>query len=271
MPGKLEIFKAVKYGMIAGGETIADKFIIARDAGFDGVEMDSPNGFDTEEVLKARDAAGIAIPGVVDSVHWRDTLGHPDAEVRARGLEGLLTALRDAHDYGATTVLLVPAVVNAQISYADAYQRSQAEVRKALPVAHELGVKIAFENVWNNFLLSPLEAARYVDEFDSPMVGWFFDIGNIINYGWPAQWIEILGPRILKLDIKDFSRSKRDNEGLWKGFGVPIGEGDADWPQVRAALKKIGYAGWASAEVGGGDAARLREITQRMNTVLDIG
>ena len=218
MASRLQIKKALKYGMIGEGEgaTIAEKFATAKAAGFDGVEMDSPSDLDADEILAARDASGLAIPGVVDSAHWRDTLSHPEAEVRARGLAALETALRDAATFGATTVLLVPAVVNEQVSYADAYARSQAEIRKALPLAEEVGVKIAIENVWNGFLLSPLEAARYIDEFESDHIGWYFDIGNIVNYGWPHHWIEALGQRILKLDIKDFSRTKRDEEGLWK-------------------------------------------------------
>lgn len=272
MASRLQIKKALKYGMIGGGEgaTIAEKFAVAKAAGFDGVEMDSPSDLDADEILAARDASGLTIPGVVDSAHWRDTLSHPDEAVRARGRGALETALRDAATFGASTVLLVPAVVNEQVSYADAYARSQAEIRKALPLAEELGVRIAIENVWNGFLLSPLEAARYIDEFESDHIGWYFDIGNIVNYGWPHHWIEALGPRILKLDIKDFSRKKRDDEGLWEGFGVEIGEGDAGWPQVRRALAEIGFSGWAAAEVRGGDAARLADIARRMDTVLEI-
>ena len=143
--------------------------------------------------------------------------------------------LRDGKRYGASSVLLVPAVVNKEVSYDDAYKRSQAEIRKAIPLAEELGVKIAIENVWNHFLLSPLEAARYVDEFNSPAVGWHFDVGNILNYGWPEQWIRILGPRIQKLHIKEFSRKKRDSQGLWKGFDVKLLEGDNNWPAVMKA------------------------------------
>ncbi|MCA9311525.1 MAG: sugar phosphate isomerase/epimerase, partial [Phycisphaerales bacterium] len=127
---------------------------------------------------------------------------------------------------------------------------------------------IAFENVWNNFLLSPLEAARYIDEFESANIGWYFDVGNIINYGWPEQWIRILGHRIGKLDIKEFSRSKRNDEGLWKGFSVNLLEGDCGWDRVMAALRDINYRGWATAEVGGGDEARLRDIAERMDRIL---
>ncbi len=265
--GRRDVRKALKIGMIGVGGSLEERFRAAKRLGFDGVELDSPNQLALEEVLAARDAAGIEIPGVVDSVHWRDTLGDPSAEVRARGVAALETALHDAHAYGASTVLLVPAVVNKTIAYDQAYVRSQAELRRVLPLAHELGVKIAIENVWNQFLLSPLEAARYVDELESDHVGWFFDVGNVVNYGWPEQWVRILGPRILKLDFKEFSRKKRDDEGLWKGF-CALGEGDCDWPAVMAALDEVGYTGWASAEVGGGGEERLAEISAWMDGIL---
>jgi hexulose-6-phosphate isomerase len=261
--------KALKIGMIAQGATLTEKFQIAGNAGFEGVELDSPGPYTADDVRAAIDATGVIVPGVVDSVHWSDTLSHPDPAVRARGVAGLETALRDCKGFGGTSVLLVPAVVSKEVSYADAYDRSQAEVRKVLPLARELDIRIAFENVWNNFLLSPLEAARYVDAFDSPLVGWHFDIGNIVNYGWPEHWIRTLGPRIFKLDVKEYSRKKRNDEGLWKGFDVEIGEGDCGWPEVRRALDDIGYRGWAAAEVGGGDLARLTDVARRMERVLN--
>lgn len=264
----VSIKKAVKLGMVDEPISLVEKFNLLKELGFDGVELSSPNDFDTAEVVAARDESGLPIHGVVDSVHWQKTLGDPDPAVRAEGLEGLQTALQDAHDYGASTVLLVPAVVNAEISYADAYSRSQAEVRKALPMAEDLGVKIAFENVWNKFLLSPLEFARYIDEFESEMVGAYFDVGNIVTYGWPEHWIRTLGDRILKLDIKEYSREKRDEEGPYAGFRVEIGEGDCNWPVVMEALDEIGYSGWATAEVPGGDTERLRDIARRMDEAL---
>ena len=265
-PGAIK--KAVKFGMIEEDISILEKFKLLQSLGFDGVEMDSPNDLDQGEVIAARDETGLPIHGVVDSVHWRKTLSDNDPAVRAEGLDGLKTALDDAHAYGASTVLLVPAVVNKDVSYADAYARSQAEIRKVLPMAEDLGVKIAIENVWNMFLLSPLECARYVDEFESEWIGWYFDVGNIVNYGWPEHWIRILGPRILKLDIKEYSREKRDAEGPYAGFRVPLGEGDCDWPAVNQALADIGYEGWATAEIPGGDTARLRDIAERMDRIL---
>jgi len=264
----VKLKKALKYGMIATGSTVLEKFQIARDAGFEGVEIDAPGGPPVDEVLAAKEQTGLDVPGVVDSIHWGKTLGDPNAEVRQAGLDGLLSAIQTCHDYGGGSVLLVPAVVNGNIPYDKAYERSQIEIHKAIPKAAELGVKISFENVWNNFLLSPLEAARYVDDFESPVVGWHFDIGNIINYGWPEQWIAILGHRINRLDVKGYSRKKRNEEGLWKGFGVEIGDGDTNWPAVNAALREIGYDGWIAAEVGGGDARRLADIAQRMDKVL---
>ena len=264
----VQIKKAVKLGMVDEPISLAEKFKLLKDLGFDGVELNSPNDFDRDEVLRARDAAELPIHGVVDSVHWDKTLGDPDEAVRAEGLDGLKAAFADAEAYGATTVLLVPAVVNEKISYAEAYDRSQAEIRKALPLAEEHGVKIALENVWNQFLLSPLEFARYIDEFESEWIGAYFDVGNIVNYGWPEQWVRTLGPRILKLDIKEFSREKRNEEGLWEGFKVEIGEGSVDWEAVVAALADVGYSGWATAEVPGGDRERLENIAERMDRVL---
>lgn len=259
--------KAVKYGMIQVGSSVLDKFKAAKEAGFDGIEMDSPNKLNADEVLQARDATGVTIPGVVDSVHWQKTLSDANPAVRAEGLEGLKTALRDCKTYGGTTVLLVPAVVNKQVAYADAYTRSQEEIRKVLPLCEQLGIKIALENVWNQFLLSPVEAVRYIDEFNSPWIGMHFDVGNIVNYGWPEHWIRALNKRILKLDIKEFSRSKRDKEGLWKGFGVELLEGDCDWPAVMAALDEIGYRGWGCLEVPGGDLNRLKFLSERLDRI----
>lgn len=269
-PPRRDIKKAVKLGMVAGDLSLEEKFRLLKELGFDGVEIDSPSDLDLDEVAAARDKSGLAVPGVVDSAHWRRPFSDPDAGVRAEGCAALETALRAAERVGASTVLVVPAVVSAAVPYDAAYTRSQAEIRQLLPLAQELGVKIAFENVWNHFLLSPLEAARYVDEFESDCVGWYFDVGNVVNTGWPEQWIRILGRRILKLDVKEFSRKKRDDEGLWRGFDVEIGEGDCGWPAVMAALDEIGFQGWATAEVGGGNRARLEDIAARMDRVLAL-
>jgi hexulose-6-phosphate isomerase len=265
-PGRT-IKKAIMWATVGVKGSVLEKMKAIKEAGFEGTEMMSH--MDQDEVLRARDETGLIIPSVCGRDHWGKPLSDPDPKVRAEGLEGLKQTLRDAKRYGASSVLLVPAVVNKQIAYNDAYTRSQAEIRKALPLAEELGVKIACENVWNHFLLSPLEAARYVDEFNSPAIGWHFDVGNVINYGWPEQWIRILGTRIQKFHIKEFSRKKRDNEGLWKGFDVKLLEGDNDWPAVMKAVDGIGYHGWVMTEQGGGDSPEgLKDLRERLEKIL---
>lgn len=264
------IKKAVKFGMVAGSASLLEKFKLLKELGYDGVEMDSPSNLSRDEVLRARDESQLPIHGVVDSAHWRDTLSHQDPQIRAKGVAALRTAIDDSRAFGGTTVLLVPAVVNAKVSYAEAYERSQAELRQVLPYAAEQGIKICLENVWNNFLLSPLETARYIDELASPALGAYFDVGNVVNYGWPEHWIRTLGKRIIKLDIKEYSRKRRDKEGPYKGFDVEIGDGDCNWPAVMQALADIDYRGWGTAEVPGGDRERLADIAQRMDAVLTM-
>lgn len=263
---KRSLKKGIMYGTIGVSGSVLDKFKAVKEAGFDGVEPNSH--MNQDEVLKACEATGLQTPSVCCSTHWGQPVTDPDPAIRAKGVEGLKQALRDAHRYGATSVLFVPAVVNKKVSYADAYERSQTEIRKALPLAEELKVKIAIENVWNQFLLSPLEAARYVDEFNSAWVGWHFDVGNIITYGWPEQWIRILNKRIAKLHIKEFSRNKAQKEGLWKGFDVEFLKGDDDWPAVMKALDEIGYTGWGISEQPGADSlAGLKKLSGEMDRI----
>ena len=261
------IEKAIMWGTVGFKGSIIEKMKAIKEAGFAGVEMMSH--MNADEVLKARDEAGLEIPSVCGAQHWAKPLTDPDPKIRAEGLAALKQCLRDAKRYGATSVLLVPGVVNKEVSYADAWQRAQAEIRKAVPLAEELGVKIAIENVWNNFLLSPLEAARFVDEFKSPAVGWHFDVGNVINTGWPEQWIRVLGKRIQKLHIKEFSRTKADKEGKWAGFNVPLLEGENNWPTVLRALDDVGYHGWAITEQGGGGTLDgLKDLATRLGKIL---
>ena len=264
-----KIKKSLKWGMVDLPGSLVDKFKVLKEIGFDGVELDSPTKLDVSEVLKARDASGLVINGTVYANHWSRPLSDPDPAVRAASTESLKTALRETKLLGGTSVLLVPAVVSKAVSYDDAYRRSQEQIRQAIPVAEETGVRIALENVWNNFLESPLEAARYIDEFGTPAVCAHFDVGNVLRYGWPEQWIRILGPRIFKLDIKEYSLKKMADEGVYKGFNVPIGEGDCDWPAVMKALREIGYtSGWGAAEVPGGGRDQLADISRRMDRVL---
>jgi L-ribulose-5-phosphate 3-epimerase len=286
-PGRASVVrKALKFGMIKEGESITDKLMIARDSGFEGVEFDAPGNTPIDEILAAKEKAGVEIPGVVCSTHWSKPLSHPDERVRLEGRHGLEQAILTCRDLGGSQVLLVPAVVNGQVSYAEAYERSTTQLRRVInTVAAEAGVAIALENVWNNFLLSPIEASRYLDDvlprqlngmIDTPLgwaqkLGWYFDVGNIWAYGWPAHWLEVLGPQaVLRLDIKGYSRAKADKEGKWAGFGVEIGDGDVPWDSVRDWIETTNWSGWATAEVGGGDRTRLADISARMDRVLGL-
>ncbi|MDQ2947651.1 MAG: sugar phosphate isomerase/epimerase [Acidobacteriota bacterium] len=263
---KRNLRKAIMYETVKTGSTVLEKFQAVKAAGFEGIEPSSH--MDQAEVLSALKASGLSAASVCCSTHWKKPLTDPDPAVREEGLRGLQQALRDAKAYGASSVLLVAGVVKKNVSYDDAYKRSQAEIRKALPLAEQLGVKIAVENVWNQFLLSPLEAARYIDEFSSPAIGWHFDVGNVINYGWPEQWIHILGKRIQKLHIKEYSRAKRDKTGPSSGFNVKYLEGDNDWPTVMKALDDVGYTGWGIAEQPGGNSPEgLKELSDGMDRI----
>ena len=172
------------------------------------------------------------------------------------------TSLRNAALWGADVVLLVPAVVDAATSYGDAWTRSQRVIReRLLPVAGALNVVIAVEEVWNKFLLSPLEFARYVDEFDSPRLKAYFDVGNVVFYGFPQDWIRVLGSRIVKIHLKDFQLDRGNGRFSWKN----LGEGDIDWTAVRRALADVGYAGYVTTEVAAGDASYLKDLARRVD------
>jgi L-ribulose-5-phosphate 3-epimerase len=262
-----DLHKAIMYETIGLKGTVMEKFQAVKAAGFEGIE---PMSHMTQsEVLEAFAATGLKPASCCCATHWKNPLSDADPAVRQAGLDGLLQALRDAKAYGASSVLLVPGVVNKKTSPDDAWKRSQTEIRKALPVARDLGVKIAIENVWNQFILTPLEAARYVDELESPSVGWHFDVGNSVTYGFPEQWIRILNKRIVKLHIKEYSRAIRDKQGPSAGFKVAFMAGDDDWPAVMAAIDEVGYTGWGIAEQPGGDTLEgLKTLTAGMDQIL---
>lgn len=265
--GGRNIRKAVMYETISMKGTVLEKLQALKTAGFAGVEPMSH--MSQSEVLDALKATGLSAASCCCSTHWKYPVTDPSASVRATGRKGLEQALHDAKAYGATSVLFVPAVVNQQVAYDVAYKRSQEEIRKVLPVAHELGVKIAIENVWNHFIMTPLEAARYIDEFESDAIGWHFDVGNVIAFGWPEQWIHILGKRIQKLHIKEYSREIANKTGPSSGFDVKYLEGDDNWPAVMKALDDVRYAGgWGIAEQPGADSPEgLKDLSERMDRI----
>ena len=267
---KPDLKKSLVFGMINEDLSMLDKFKLVKDLGFDGVELNSPNDFNTREILEAKEKSGIELPTVINKDHWSKPLSDPDPAVRAACIESVAISLQDIKDYGGDTVLVVPGVVNDKVSYEQAYIQSQASIRELIPIAEKTGMQIALENVWNNFILSPMEAKRYIDEINHPLIGWYFDIGNILRYGWPEHWIETLQSRIMKLHMKEYSRDIMFNEGVRKGFGVELLEGDNNWPVVMKAINNIDYKGeWITAEVKGGDRERLLDVSQRMDRIIN--
>jgi L-ribulose-5-phosphate 3-epimerase len=263
LPVERSLKKGIMWGNIGVGKTIMEKFQAAKDAGFDGVEVMSH--LDRNEVLKARDATGLPVPSVCDAMHWKFSLSDPDPAVREQGLAALKISLEDAAAYGADTVLLVPGRVSETVSYDECWNRVVQELNKVIPMATKLNVKIALENVWNNFLLSPMEAASFVDQFKSHYIGFYFDCGNVLVYGWPEQWIKILGKRIAKVHIKEFSRKIADKQGKGAGFGVKLQEGDINWSAVMKSFDDIGYSGWTTVEQPGGDTPEgLKDLCVRL-------
>lgn len=245
--------KAVIWNMFQSDQSVADKFKTLKALGFDGIEARVGDRVDPAEMRAGAEAAGVAIHSVM--------LGSVD------NING---AVDLAKTLGAGAVLLVAGRVNESMPYKENYERTQAIIRESIPHAEAQEIYLLVENVWNNFLLSPLEMARYIDELDSPWVAAYFDVGNVVRFGYPEHWIPVLGERIKRVHIKEYSRDKQLNEGLWKGFEVEMGEGSIDWPAVRQSLIDIDYRGWITAEVGGGGEARMRDISERMDQVLAL-
>src|SRR5215510_8075376 len=227
---------AFKYNMIKINGSVEDKLNLAKTLGMEGVEVDSPSTFNKDELQAASKKTGIKIHGVIDSVHWRDTLSDPDEAIRAKGLAALRGAIEDAAFFESDTVLLVPGVVKDSVTYEQCYERSQAEIKKVLPLAAERKIKICIETVGNNFITKPEQMISFVNDLHSPWAGAYFDCSNMIKYGVPpSEWIRRIGKRLVKFDFKGYSKAKMGQ--------VPIGEGDEDWPEILKALGEISYDG----------------------------
>lgn len=263
------IYKTLKIGMTSGVQgTLLDKFKAAKEAGFQGIEMDSP-GMNVEETKRAIQESGLPVDGTVCSTHWKVTHTNQDEKVRALALVDLQTAIRDTDAVGGKTVLLV-AGHGKDGTKEEIWKRAVDNIRMALPLAAQLGISIVIENVWNHFMYdhdgdhtqTAAEYVRFVDELNSPWVGMQFDIGNHWKYGSMGDWIRQLGKRIYKLDLKGYSRA----QSKW----TDIGEDDIDWLDVRKALLEINYFGWAAAEVSGGDLARLKKISTQIDGVFKL-
>lgn len=267
---RLPIRKGILLGMLPRQMSMLERFQLAKECGFQSVEGQTmASAQDAEAVKAASEATGLPVHSVMNSDHWRYPLSSSNPADVEKSLEGMRTSMRNAKLWGAETVLLVPAVVNAEVGYQQAWDRSVAAIRKLLPLAEEFKVVIAIENVWNKFLLSPIEFAHYVDHFKSPYVKAYFDVGNIWLYGYSHDWIRTLGPRIVKVHFKDFSFRQDPTIKKRVVEFVPLREGDLDWKAIHKALADIGYRGDATVELPGGGAEHLKEISRRVDLILE--
>jgi L-ribulose-5-phosphate 3-epimerase len=264
--GSATIHKSTLISMLPKELSYADRFALARASGFEAVEMQTISKDDeAAEIKEAAKKTGLRIHSVMNMDHWRLPLSSSDPQTVAGSVKGMETSIKNAALWGADTVLLVPAVVDANTSYRDAWTRSQQVIReRLLPMAGDMKIIIAVEEVWNKFLLSPIEFAKYVDDFGSPWLRAYFDVGNVVLYAFPQDWIRTLGPRIAKIHLKDFNFDRRNGKFAWKN----LGEGDINWPEVRRALAEIKYNGYVTTELDGGDAAYLKDVSARVDRFL---
>lgn len=261
---RLPIRKAVLLSMLPKSMPIADRFQLAKDCGFEAMECGTEDSQAVaEEIKAASEKAKLPIHSVMNRDHWQYPLSSPDPAVVEKSMKGMETSIANAKLWGAETVLLVPAVVNPQVTYKQAWDRSVTQIKKLIPVAAKAKIIIAVEEVWNKFLLSPLEFATYVDSFKSPWVKAYFDVGNVVLYGYPQDWIRTLGPRIAKVHLKDFKFAKRQAEF------VNLRDGEINWKEIYAALHEIGYKGTATVELSGGDEAYLKDVSKRVDLILE--
>ena len=278
---KRNLRKAIMWNTIGFKGSVLEKCRAMKEAGFEGVE---PQGaMNREEVLAALKETGLQAASVCDHIHWLKPLSAPDEATRQLGLDGLLISLEDAKAYGASSVLLVPGIVAGAnrpgVPFQECWDRSITEIRKAIPTAQKLGVKIAIENVGNNFINTPEQAVDYLKAINSEWVGFHFDIGNHGRQSPPENWIRALGKQILKIHIKEFSATPppaADPNAKTKNPGrdrPKLLDGDNNWAAIMAALDSIGYSGWAISEQPGPQAATVaeaRDLAGRMDKIFAL-
>jgi hexulose-6-phosphate isomerase len=262
--------KAIMHSTIGVKGSVLEKYRVMKEAGFEGVEP--MGGMKQEEVLAALKETGLQAASVCCHTHWTHPLSAPDEATRKIGFDGFVQSLQDAKAYGANCVLLVPGVARDGVTYKECFDRSIVEIKKAIPVARDLGVKIAIENVGNNFIMSPEQAIEYLDAINSEQVGFYFDIGNAGRVGPAEKWINLLGKRIVRIHVKDFS-AKPPAPGASRGSRPKLLDGDTNWPAVMKALDQAGYSGWGISEQPGEQAADLasaRDLAQRMDKIFAL-
>jgi len=248
-----KIRKSLKWSMVQDRSASMGKTLAKiKSLGYEGIEPRFREAEDVDAWKKARDESGLIIDGLV-----------------AVPFDQLREGVDRIKELGGSSLLLVVRY-DEKKPYKDNWQETQSAIKEAAPYAEKQGIQFLIENVWASFLISPLDMKTYVDEINSPAVGVHFDIGNVIRWGVAEHWIEVLGSRIKKLDLKEFDLKVAMNEGLRKGFGMPMGTGSVNWKAVREELVKLKFSGWAAAEVPGGDMERIQEVSRQMDEVFEL-
>ncbi len=257
------ITKAVLISMLPKELSYLDRFKLAVDIGFNEMEVQTVDSDEeTAKIKSAADKAGLRIHSVMNQAHWRYPLSSPDAKEVETSMSGMRASLHQAKLYGADAVLLVPAVVRDDTNYEQAWERSQEQIRRLIPLAEKLDVIIAIEEVWNKFLLTARDFVQYIDEFEHPLIQAYVDVGNMVHYGVPQHWIRKVGKRIVKVHLKDYVRRTRQF--------VNLGEGDVNWEEVRNAFADVGYTGAATVELKAGDRTYLADVSRRVDRLLGL-
>ncbi len=252
--------KSISIWSFYGDWSLSEKMKLAKDAGFEGIEVDVSgdgpitleSGDDAIDAVAAQAAAaGLVLSGLATGMYWEFNPASDDPETRSKAKEVVEKQIQVASRLGVDAVLVVPGSVGAdfipgceELPYNLVWDRATEFVANALPLAKEKGVTLCIENVWNKFLLSPMELSRFIDQFDDERVGSYFDVGNVLATGYPEHWIPILEKRIRRVHVKDYRRAVGSVDGF-----VDLLSGDVNWPAVVAALKAIGYDGWVAAEM----------------------
>lgn len=275
-PGGKRILLGVKLGMIAkeaGGKKLSatERLKMAADAGFDGVDFDEAGNFTPEQARAAVQESGVFVYNAINHAHWNQRLTSAKEEERNKGRENIAHCLRVSHAAGGSGVLIVVGR-GEDGSEEETTERARTEMKKLIPLAASLGQMILVENVWNKMMYDhdkgPEQSAdrfiQFIDSFKSPWVAMYYDIGNHWKYGQPGDWIRAFGPRAVRLDAKGFSRAKN------KFVDITSEDDDLPWKEVQKALADIGYAGWATAEVGGGDVKRLTTVREQMQKAFGV-
>jgi L-ribulose-5-phosphate 3-epimerase len=249
-----KIRKSLKWGMVSEAKKLplVEAFRKLRECGYEGVEPSLGHVSQPDAWIAASKESGLIIDGTVGA-----------------RTEGLAKGIDLTKKIGAESMLVV-ARYDQQKPLMENWNRCRDQLREAAPYAEKQRIKLLVENVWATFLISPFDMARFIDEIGSAWVQVHFDIGNMMRWGVAEHWAQVLGRRSQKLDVKEYDVKKAMSEGMGKGFEVPLGEGSINWPAVREELAKIGFTGWAAAEMRGGDWAYLAEVAKRMDRVLDL-